>query len=426
MNLMPVMILGGCFLLGMPIAFSMILAVIPYFIQDPYISVDVIVQRLIANTETASLLAVPFFVTASTIMNYSGITPRLMKFADTLVGHLRGGLGHVNVLLSTLMGGISGSGAADAAMECKLLVPEMVKQGYDKDFSAAVTAASAVITPIIPPGMCLIIYAFVCEVSTGKMLASGIFPGILLCISMMICVHIISKKKNYAPHRPQRAPVKEVLSALKNASWALLLPLGLLLGLRIGMFTATEGGALMAVYALVVGKFVYKELKLRDLPQIMLESVLSTASVMLILCASNVFSYYLSWERLPQAISKTLIGLTNNKYAFLTIVNVLFLFLGMFLDGTASMIILAPLFAPAAASLGIDLVHFGLIMCLNITIGAVTPPFGIYLYLVAATLKMKVEPVVRQILPFIVTMLIVLFLVTFIPALSLFLPNLLF
>jgi tripartite ATP-independent transporter DctM subunit len=426
MNLIPCLILLICFLIGIPCAFSLILAVIPYFIMDPYISINVIVQRLVSSAESESLMAVPFFITAGTIMNYSGITSRLMGLADALVGHLTGGLAQVNVLLSTLMGGISGSGAADAAMECKLLVPEMERRGYDRGFSAAVTAASACITPIIPPGVGLVVFAFVCEVSLGKLMCAGYLPGLLMMIGMMLLVSRISKKRDYKPSREKRADGKTIWKLTKKSLWALFLPFGLILGLRIGVFTATEGGALMALYSLFVGKFVYKELKFSMLPKVLYESVLSMAAVMLVLCAANVFSYYLSWERIPQALSTFLISIAHNKYLFLLFVNILMLFLGMFLDGMAVMIIIAPLLAPVATSLGIDLVHFGIVMCLNCAIGAITPPFGTYIFLVAGTVRIQTDKLIKELLPFIAVCLVVLAIVTYIPWISMVIPNALF
>ncbi|PKL12639.1 MAG: C4-dicarboxylate ABC transporter [Spirochaetae bacterium HGW-Spirochaetae-8] len=426
MNFFPLLILGVSFALGFPCAFALILSVIPYFILDPYISINVVVQRLISSSESISLMAVPFFITAGTIMNYSGISSKLMGLADALVGHLTGGLGHVNVLLSTLMGGISGSGAADAAMECKLLVPEMEKRGYDKGFSSAVTAASAVITPIIPPGVGLVVFAFVCEVSLGKLMSAGYIPGLMLMAGMMILVGIISRKRKYKPSRTKRASIREILHLVKESSWALFLPFGLIMGLRFGLFTATEGGAMMALYSLLVGKFVYKELKFSQLPKILYESVLSMAAVMLVLTAANVFSYYLSWERIPQALSAVLIEISNNRYLFLLFVNVLLLILGMFLDGMATMIILAPLLAPVATALGIDLVHFGLVMCLNCAIGAITPPFGTYIFLVAGTVKIQTDILVKELIPFIFVCIVVLALVTYFPWFTMVIPNLLF
>ena len=427
MNLIPLIILAICFVLGVPIAFSLILAVAPYFLMQSGVGLIGIVQKMVANVESTSLMAIPFFIMAGSIMNYSGVTQRLMNLANLLVGHLTGGLGHVNVLLSTLMGGLSGSGAADASMECKLLVPEMERHGYSRAFSGAVTAASCVITPIIPPGVVLIVYSFICQVSAGKMLCAGYIPGILLCTVMMLVVYLVSKKAGYKPSRERMGTRKEILRAAVDAVWALVIPFVLVLGLRFGVCTATEGGAIIAVYALFVGIFVYKEIKWEHIPKILIDAVLSTATVMLIMCASNAFAFYLSWERIPQALSGVVIALSGgNKYVFLLMVNLLFLFLGMFLDGTAAMIILGPLFAPIAALLGIDPIHFGIVIVLNITLGGVTPPFGMYLYLVAGTIKEKVEAIVRELWPFLLASVFTLLLITYVPQLVTWIPNLIY
>lgn len=426
MNLTPLVILLACFLIGLPIGFSLIISVIAYFALDPYLSLTIIIQRMVSSSESVSLMAIPFFVMAGAIMNYSGISSRLMALADALVGHMTGGLGQVNVLLSTMMGGVSGSGAADAAMECKLLVPEMEKRGYDPGFSAAVTAASACITPIIPPSIALVVFAFLCGLPTGKLLCAGYMPGLLLCLSQMFVVHRISRKRGFKPSREKMASRQEIGRLLKEGLWALFLPFGLILGLRIGIFSATEGGALMCAYSLIVGALGYRELKPRHIPIIIRDAVRSTASVMIILCAANVFSYYLSWERIPAQLSELVMAVAGNKYLFLLMVNVLFLILGMFLDGTASMIILAPLFTPIAIQLGVDPIQFGLIIALNIAIGAITPPFGLYIYIVSSTLKMRTERVIKALFPFVAAALIVLLLVTYIPGITLLIPNLVY
>lgn len=426
MTFLPVILLGIFFIFGIPVAFALIIGCIPYFLSDPNLSPQVIIQKLISNTESISLMAVPFFITAGSIMNYSGITEKLVKLADSLVGHFTGGLGHANVLLSTLMGGISGSGAADAAMECKVLVPEMLKHGYGKGFSAAVTAASACITPIIPPGVGLVVYACVCEVSVGKLLMAGYLPGLIMCIGMMLMVWVISKKRGYKAARDHMVPKKEILKLTLESLWALFLPFGLIMGLRFGVFTATEGGALMAIYSLLVGKFVYKKLKFRMLPKIMLEAVLSTATVMLIMCGAKVFSYYMSWERIPHMLTTALIELTANKYLFLLMCNVLLLILGMFMDGMACMIVIAPLLAPVAQALGVNMIHFGLIMCLNCAIGAITPPFGTYIFLVAGTVKCKTSLLYRELLPFVGVCLLALGIATYFPWIVTIIPELIY
>lgn len=414
------------FILGIPCSFAMMLVCIPYFLSDPYIQATVITQKLLASCESQSLMAIPFFITAGAIMNYSGISEKLMEFADGLVGHLTGGLGHVNVLISTLMGGVSGSGAADCAMECKILVPEMLKYGYSKPYSAAITAATACITPIIPPGINLVLFACLCECSVGRLLAAGYIPGFLLCISFMVLNHFISKKRGYVGGRKKMMEGKKLVKIFLSSLWALFLPFGLIMLLRFGVCTATEGGVMMAFYSIFVGKFVYKKLDLRRMPQILLEAVNSTAPVMLILCAANLFSYYMSWENVPSTLTKLLLTLTGNKYLFLLLCNILFLIIGCFMDAMAAMIVIAPLLAPVVRALDINIIHFGLMMCFNVGLAAITPPFGTYIFLVSGLLKMKTSEMIRDLWPFIGVAIIVLLLVTYVPWFSTFIPDLMY
>ncbi len=426
MTFVPVILLAVFFMLGLPVAFALIVGCIPYFMSDPMLSSQVIVQKLITNTESVSLMAIPFFVTAGSIMNESGITEKLLNLADALVGHLVGGLGHANVLLSTMMGGISGSGAADIAMECKVLVPEMERHGYGKGFSAAVTAASGCITPIIPPGIGLVVYACTVEVPVGKLLMSGYIPGLLMCAGMMLVVHIISKKRGYRAVREHMLPGRQILKMAGESLWALFLPFVLIMGLRFGVFTATEGGALMALYSLFVGKFIYKKLDMKKLPKIMLDSALSTATVMLIMCGAKVFSYYLSWERIPHMMTEAMVHMTSNKYVFLFLTNLLLLAMGMFMDAMPCMIVIAPLLGPVAQQLGVNMIHFGIIMCLNSAIGAITPPFGNYIFQTAGILKCKTQLLYKELLPFVFVCLVVLALVTYLPWLSTSIPYLVY
>ena len=413
------------FFLGIPCSFAMMIVCIPYFLSDQYIQATVVAQKLLASCESQSLMAIPFFITAGAIMNYSGISEKLMEFADGLVGHLTGGLGHVNVLISTLMGGVSGSGAADCAMECKILVPEMLKYGYSKPYSAAITAATACITPIIPPGINLVLFACLCECSVGRLLAAGYIPGFLLCIAFMVLNHFISKKRGYVGGRKKMMEGKKLVKIFLSSLWALFLPFGLIMLLRFGVCTATEGGVMMAFYSIFVGKFVYKKLDLRRMPQILLEAVNSTAPVMLILCAANLFSYYMSWENVPSTLTKLLLTLTGNKYLFLLLCNILFL-IGCFMDAMAAMIVIAPLLAPVVRALDINIIHFGLMMCFNVGLAAITPPFGTYIFLVSGLLKMKTSEMIRDLWPFIGVAIIVLLLVTYVPWFSTFIPDLMY
>ena len=426
MATLPLIILLVLFVIGFPIGFALMLCVVPYFALAAGIPMDVIIQRFIASTESTSLLAIPFFITAGSIMNCSGITERLLDVCDLLVGHVRGGLGHVNILLSTIMGGLSGSCAADAAQDCKILVPEMIRRGYDKPFCAAVTASSSLITCIIPPSIGLVVYAYCTDTSVGKMLAGGYVPGILMMIGQMILVAYLAKKRNYPPSREKHASLREIVRGMGAALWALGLPVILIVGLRCGIFSASEGGAVVALYALIVGMVVYRELPVKKLPEIMRDAVRSTCSVMLVMCAASVFSYYITWESIPQKLSTWLSGFATNPTIFLLLVTAIFLVIGMFMDGTTAMIIMAPILGPVAQKLGIDMVHFGVVLVVNCAIGAITPPFGVVIYLVAPMLKMRVDDFIKELIPFIAVLIGILLIMVFNPGLCTFIPNLIY
>ena len=372
--LIPTICIIALMLLGVPVWIAMFAGALPYFVElnNFGFAAGTAIQRLVATMETTSYLAIPYFVTAGAIMNYSGISKRMIDFADALVGHLPGGLGHVNVLVSVFMGGVSGSAAADAAVDCKMLVPEMEKKGYDRDFSAAVTLASSLITPIIPPGMGLIVYAMLAEVSVGRMFAAGYLPGFLTAIVMMIMVHFIAKKNNYAPSRDKMAALKELLKLGLDGFWALFIPFGLLMALRSGMFSANEAGAFCAVYALIVGAFIYKELKPEHLWPILKESFLGTATVMMTICGANAMGYWLTVERIPNMMAKAIVNSGMSAVGFILLVVVMLLIFGMFM--TSGITILAPLLVPIAAALKIDLIHFGLVMVFTLGIGNMSPP----------------------------------------------------
>lgn len=425
-SFLPILILFIFFFLNIPICFALMGATLFFFgFLDTSMNLDLIMQHFIRSAESFPLLAIPFFIMAGSIMNYSGISKRLMGMAEVLTGHLTGGLAQVNILLSVLMGGISGSANADAAMQCKVLVPEMVNRGYSKGFSAAITAASSIVSPIIPPGIVLIIYALLSNVSVTKMFIAGYVPGALIAISLMITVAIISKKRKYVPVREKRASLQEVFKQFKESIWALILPFVIILGMRIGIFTPTEAGAIAVVITTLIGIFIYKELKLTKFPEILKETVYGTSTVMFIIIAANVFGAYLSWERIPFKLTNILLEFSTSPWSLLLLINLILLFVGMFIDGGAAMIILAPLLIPAALKLGIDPLHLGIVMVVNIMIGGVTPPFGSMMFLTCSLLNIKLEEFMKEITPFIVALLLVLFILTYIPDIVLFLPNLL-
>lgn len=426
MELTPVFLCFILFALRVPVAFSFLISSFVYFtFYDNTLPAQLVVQKMISSNESFTLLAVPFFVTIGVIMNYAGISKRLMKFCDTLTGHWTGGLAHVNVLLSTLLGGISGSANADAAMQCKILVPEMDKAGYNRAFSTAVTAASSLISPIIPPGVSLIIYAVVTNSSVGKMFLGGYIPGVVMCLSLFVAVSIIARREGYKPSRQKRASLSEIFESFKESFWALFMPVMIIFGLRFGFFTPTEAGVVIIVVCLFVGFFVYRELKPKHLKAILIESVVATSSIMFVIVSSQVFGYYLTYERIPHAMTEMIVGFTTNRYLFLIIVHLFLLFLGMFVDGIAILLIATPLLFSAATAIGIDPIHFGFIMIVTISVGGITPPFGSLMYLTCTINNVSLIEFQKKGWPFIVALIISALIVTFVPQLTLLLPNLL-
>ena len=422
----PIALLFLLFFLKIPVAFAMLMASAAYYLFSPdSMNITMMIQKMVAANSSFTYLAIPFFTCAGVIFNYSGISRRLMNLAECLVGHMVGGLGHVNIVLSALMGGLSGSANADAALERKMLVPEMERLGYGRAFSCVVTAASSCITPIIPPGIILILYATASNVSIGRMFTAGYLPGLVMMILLMALTYWISKRRGYKPSREKRASAGELGKTTLDAVWALFVPFGIVMGLRFGIFTPTEAGAICIVYAALVGIFVYKELKPEHLGAIVMESVTATAGVMFILAGAQAFSSYLTWERLPNMISEFMIRSINSPVAFLLMVNVLLLAVGCFFDGGAAMILLAPLLVPAAESLHIDLIHFGIILSINLTIAGFTPPFGSMMFVTTSIAGVKIEDYTKEALRYIACMVLVLLMITFIPQITLIVPNLL-
>ncbi|WP_319777076.1 TRAP transporter large permease [Maridesulfovibrio sp.] len=422
----PITIVMTLYFTSIPIAFALLAAGLAYFtFGDVGTPPDLILQKFITSTASFPLLAIPFFIMAGEIMNFSGISSSLMKMADVLTGHLRGGLAQVNVLLSTLMGGISGSANADAAMQSKILVPQMTKRGYSVPFATAITAASSAIAPVIPPGINLIIYALIAQVSVAKMFIGGYMPGILMCLALMLTVNFIARKRDYKPSREKMASGREIIKQARESIWGLLLPLGIIAGIRFGVFTPTEAGAMAVLFCIIIGAFFYKKLRWEHFPIIMKNTILGTSSVMLIIIAASVFGQYMSWERIPHQLTKAILAISDSPWLILVVINILLLVLGMFLEGGALLIIVAPLLVPLVKNMGIDLTHFGLIMIVNIMIGGITPPFGSMMFTTCAITGSTVGDFCREIWPFILALLAVLIIVTYMPSVVMFLPNLL-
>ncbi len=427
-QLIPIFMLFILYFLGLPIVYALFGATFFFFLViDSSSAAWLILQKVMNSTQSFSMLAIPFFVMSGSVMNYGGISDKMMDFAECLTGHMKGGLAQVNVVLSMLMGGCSGSANADCAMQSKMLVPEMEKRGYSKAFSAAITAASSAATPVIPPGVNLIVYCLIAQISLGRVFAAGYLPGILMALSMMVVVAIISNKRGYERTREKRASIIEICKQFLTSFWGVFFPIGIILGIRFGLFTPSEGGAVAVLYCFIIGIFVYKKLNLREhLIPILLDSIAGTSSVVLIMVAANTFGNYMSWINLPKIVASTILGLTNNRYIFLMLCNVVLLIMGMFLEGGAALMIITPLLLPVARTLGIDDVHFGLVAIVNIMIGGITPPFGSMMFTTCGITKCPISDFLKEVWPFIVCLMVVLLILTFCPFLITCVPDLIY
>lgn len=409
--------------LKVPVYISVLGGSLVYFIANPSVNSIIFAQQAIGGVEKVSLLAIPFFVCAGIFMNYTGVTSRIMDFCEVVTGRMRGGLAQVNILLSTLMGGLSGSNIADAAMEAKMLVPEMVKKGFSLEFSTVITATSSMITPLIPPGIAMILYACIANVSVGKLFMSGIGVGIVLCASLMIMTSVISKKRGYKRMREEKATPKQIWGATKPAILPLCLPIIIIGGIRLGVFSATEAGAVAIVYSAFLG-ILYKTLKLENCLAGLKETVATTASIMLIVSAASVYSWVLTKEQIPQTLTSWMISNISNKYIFLLFCNVFLLIVGMFIEGNASMIILVPLLHPIAVAYGINEIQFAMMYIFNNAIGALSPPMGTLMFVTCGITKCKTAAFIKEAVPFYILLFVDLMLFTFFPPFTTLLVNL--
>lgn len=422
----PIIVAFVMMFLAIPVPVCLLAGTFVYFaFIDASMPLTGVIQNLITQSMSTSMLAPPFYIAAASVMAYSGITERLLDMCDCILGHKKGGLAYVNVLLSTLNGGMSGSANADAAMQCKMLVPEMEKKGYPKAFCTVVTAASSLITPIIPPGVPLILYALMSGVSVGRMWVAGYIPGFMLCIAMMIVCWIYAHKNNWGSGRETKASRKEVLQSIWRSSLAMIIPLFMIFGLRTGAFTATEGGTVLLMLATGIG-ILYRKLKIEHIVPIIKEAFTCTANVMLIVVSACGFSMYLSWERIPHKLAELMMSVSTSPEVFLLLVTLLVFILGMFLDGTAILMILTPLLYPVAQSYGIDLIVFGMIVLVVMYIGCLTPPFGTLMYVTCKLTDTSIPQFCKYSWAFILAMLAVCVVMAVFPQSVTFLPNLIY
>lgn len=406
--------------INVPIGFSIIIASLCSMLLSGN-SGFAIIQSLQTSAASSSLLAIPFFVTAGFIMDRAGIIRLLLDFANAVVGHIKGGLSLVNVLSSMLFGGISGSSVADTASIGSVLIPAMKEKKYDMGFTAAITASSGTLGAIIPPSIPMVILGLTANVSIGALFLAGIIPGILMGLAMLLYAYYFSVKKQY-PTEP-RVPLGQVIIKLFKALIPLFTVVIIIAGIVGGVFTPTEAGAIACVYALFLGMFVYKEIKIMDLPGIFLDGAKVTATVMIVVIGASAFGQVLTYERIPQMLVDFLMTVTDNQYLLLLLITLLLLVLGTFLDPTPIILLVAPILFPVIIQIGIDPIHFGMIFIITMAIGMITPPVGVVLFTASSIAKIPIEQIIRSLVPLWGVMIVILLLVIFIPSISTFVPN---
>lgn len=405
-------------LLGVPLGFAMVLSVLAAFAGQPPLFLVTISQNMASTTDNFTLMAIPFFIAAAAMMNAGGITVRMIGLATLLVGHIRGGLGQVNVLTNTMLAGVSGSSMADAASVAKIMVPEMEKNGYPRAFSCALTSASAVIANLIPPSLGLIIYGALASVSVGALFVATIVPGLLVAVTLSLVLYIVSLRSGYGG-LPRTGTGGDRLRALWIALPALALPVLIVGGVRFGVFTATEAGAMAFIYAVLCGLLVYRMLTAERFVSALREATRDTVAVMFVIAAASPFAWVLASQRVPQTVGTAMADLATSPEMMLLFILLLLLFIGLFMEMIAAMVILVPVFVPMITQAGVDPTHFGIIVVISLVIGALTPPLGMLIFTTARVGGVSPISVFVAAIPFVTALIAVLLVVTFVPILSL-------
>lgn len=408
--------------LGMPIAFTIGFPSVFYILSNDPNWLKVVPQRIFHGMNSFVFLAIPFFIMVGEIMSESKITDRIIHFTDSLVGHVRGGFAQVNVISSMFFAGISGAALADVAGLGSVFIPAMEKNGYDRKFAAAITATSSIQGPIIPPSIIIVVYASIMGVSVGALFAAGIVPGVLIGVTDCLIIAFKAKLRGY-PKRSTPFSIKEVITSFFSAFPALVLPIIIMGGIIGGIFTPTEAAAVAVFYGAVLGVIFFRTLKLAAFFRIFKETIIKSSGLFIIIAFANIFSWVLAMEDIPGLIGAYVFGWTDNIYLILFFINIIFLFVGTWLEAGAAIILLAPVFGPALLDLGIHPVHLGMVMIVNLVIGLITPPFGIVLYAVSSISGCSIEDISKEALPYIILDIGVLFLITYFPAVTLFFPR---
>jgi len=410
---------------GAPIIFSLLIGPgLSLALEGNQVFHKALLSRLYSGMDSFPLMALPFFILAGQLMNAGGITRSIVDFSQSMIGHVRGGLAQVNILSSVLFAGLSGSAVADTSALGKIFIPAMEKSGYSRSFAAAITAASSVIGPIIPPSGIMILYAFIMNVSVAGLFAAGIIPGLVVSISLMVMTSFIAKKRNY-PVLGRKATWQERSKSFRESSLALFTPVILLGGILSGIFTPTEAAAVAVLYAMFITLFVTRKLKFKELPSIFIDSAVQSGIILLLVGASVVFAWIITVSGMATMVANGMMQTSDSVYILFFLANIFLLIVGMFLDAGPAVLILGPILAPLFIAMGVDPIHFAVVMCINVTVGLATPPMGLALFVAASVSKERVEKIAKEMLPFLAVEIALIFIITYFPALSMTLPRLL-
>lgn len=410
-------------LIGIPISFGLGIAVVLFILITSTLPFNVVIETMFKSASSFPLMAIPFFVLAGEVMNQSGITERLVNFAKFFLGRIRGGLSQAAVVSGAGFAGLSGSAVAETAALGKTLGKSMVQEGYNKDFVTALISSIGILAPVIPPSVIMILYGSQMNVSIGAMFVGGIIPGLMIALALMVYSYIVAVRHRY-PKAVVPFSWKKLLAVTKDASLAFVMPIIIIFGIRGGVFTPTEGGAVAAAYAFVVGSLIYRNLSVKKIFDSLVRTGVTSAVIMLIVSMSAPFGWVMTYYSIPQAFAEAVLGLTENPILVLLIMIAVLLIVGMFLEGAAIVMLLGPVFAPLAAQIGMDPVHFAVLMVVAIAIGMVTPPVGVNLFVMVPIMESSLEKASRAILPFLIVLIIVLLFIAFVPETVLWLPGL--
>ncbi|BED96098.1 TRAP transporter large permease [Escherichia fergusonii] len=411
--------------IGMPVGMVIAISSLSYFFTADFLPIGIAFQKFSAPTQSFPILATPLFLLVGNLLNKSGVTGRLLDFARVISGWMIGGLAQINVLLACLLGGVSGSATADAAMQARVLGLPMVARGYPKAFSAVVIAFSSLITATIPPSILMILYGFVGNVSIGKLFMAGIFPGLLLTAILMLTNYLLARKMNIKPETASLPGRQEVWRSFKESFWALMFPVVLIVVIRLGIFTTTEAGAFIVLYSFIIGRYIYKALDNAVLWEVLKETINDVGVVMLLIMSAAILGHITILDQIPQQLAETILAFTENKYGILFLLLALIAVAGMLFDGSVIILLLTPILLPIAIEAGFDPIHFGMIFVVLTLLGANTPPVGICMYTVCGILNCSSVAFVRASLPYLIAFLSFIILLVIFPQIALFLPSLL-